>query len=656
MNKNGDIKIKHGSSSLSEFIERPLPSDAEVEAFDQYVAHEAKEEEVKSSLAKIYQNDKGEAVNVQTLTFKKRRGWLFKLFTFLVVVFALGGALYAAYNYVSLKLNLNKQPVSLAIDAKKEVAAGEEFNYYLTYKNEDKVAIKNIEIKIAYPDNFIFLEADPKPSLNNNTWNAASLGSRRSDFIRIKGKLAGTLNSDNIILADMTYTPENFSSEFKKSADFSIAINDLGLDISLANSSSALINEENEISVIFKAKDRNYLNTFRLTASHPDEVEIIKLPDARATSSPPAAPLIKAGGQDSWLISNLGKNENTFKIKFKVKEKKQPAVSLAIKFEYPYAASAAEAPKYYVFYENSLTYEVIKSDLNINLIINGSPLDQGVDFGQTLNYSVSYANKGDSEMRDVIIMAVLESDFLDWQSLNDKNSGAVSGNTISWSKTEIPALAELASGGQGIIDFSISLKNLGPIDLAKAYQVKSYVSYSIAGKSAAGQSQSNTIASKINSDLNLDEQLRYFNSDNIAVGSGPVPPKVGQITGLKVYWTISNSLHELNNLRISAILPAGVSWGAKNSAAIGTIAYDSQSNKAIWQIGRLPAGFGKTSGEFNISVAPTDANLNQIMVILPGTAISAKDSVTGAQLDKILKAKTSKLENDNMASGDGIIQ
>ena len=648
--KNNEIKIKNGSSSLSEFVKRPLASDQEAAAFEKYVANEAKAEEIKDSLTKIYQDDQGNRVDVKKMIIKPKRGLLFNFFTFLIVLFVFGGAIYGAYNYIYLKI-INSQPsAALEFDAKKEVVAGQEFYYNLNYKNEDNVNLNKIAITAKYPDNFIFLASEPKPSRSNNFWEIASLDPHRSGLIRIKGKLAGLADSDHIILADMLYTPQNFSSEFKKSASFETKINDSGLDFSFNNSSSALVNETNEIIVKFKAKTESYIYSLHLTVEHPAEVEIINAELAQT-----AGLTIEPSGPDAWRLNNFGKSDNEFKIKFKIKEKKQPRLNFKLKFELP--GQVLSLPlKYYLVYEKDLVIDAIKSDLNLNLIINGSPFDQGADFGQTLNYSINYANKGDAAMKDIIIMAILESDFLDWQTLNNQNNGKVSGNTISWSKEEIPTLAELPSGVDAVIDFSLKLKTAAEIDLGKDYQVKSYVQYSLDGKSASLDSQSNTVINKINSDLNLVEQIKYFNDDNIAVGSGPLPPKVGQITSLKVYWAINNNLHELNDLRISVILPANVLWDSKNRASVGSLDYDSQTNQVVWQVGRLPVTVYKADAEFNISISPDQADRNKLMIILPGTKVTAVDSETKMQINKTLKAKTTKLEDDNLANTDGLVQ
>ena len=107
-------------------------------------------------------------------------------------------------------------------------------------------------------------------------------------------------------------------------------------------------------------------------------------------------------------------------IRFKFIDKKSPSQEVILHFEQP-----AGTDKFYQFLEKKISYEVMKNDLNLIQIINGSRNDQGIDFGQTLNYSIIYKNKGETEMTDVVIMAVLESDFLDWSTLQDEKRGRV---------------------------------------------------------------------------------------------------------------------------------------------------------------------------------------------------------------------------------------
>ncbi len=644
-----EIKIKAGKSSLGEFVKRSLPTDEEVEMFDEYAKEEVRDESIEESLSEIYQDDDGSAVDVKTLNIKKKKGFFFWFFAFIFASLVLAAAAYGAY-YVYYGQG-SSGDIQFLINGKDNVLAGEEFFYTVNYKNLSNVAVGDIEIKLAYPDNFMFLDSSPAPRLNNDLWRIDNLGAHRGGSIRIKGKIIGPAGKLNVITGSITYTPSNFSSRFKKEAAFKNKISGTGLEFGVESPSGVLVGEESEIIVKYKARDENFIDNFRLTVLPPENIKFISGEEKNAVPG-------------VWRIAGIKEEAEEISVKFKVTEKKEQREELVLKFDYPGCSSAAKGAieaeggdDYCELYEEKVSFEVIKSDLNLNLIINGSQSDQGVDLGQVMNYSIVYANKGDSEMEDIIIMAVLNGDVLDWQTLNDEYKGKVSDNTISWSKDEIPQLESLGTGEEGIIDFSIKVKPFEKINIepGKKYDIESYAQFSIGNiePKENEDTKSNTIVSKINSDLSLNEQIRYFNDDNMAVGSGPLPPKAGEKTSYKVYWVITNNLHELNDLRVQAYLPDYVNWDDKNRSTVGVVEYSESDNKVTWNIGRLPISVYKAEAEFNISITPTEADVDKIMVLLPGTTVEAVDVETKAEISKTAKAKTTRLEDDEIAETDG---
>ena len=196
------------------------------------------------------------------------------------------------------------------------------------------------------------------------------------------------------------------------------------------------------------------------------------------------------------------------------------------------------------------------------------------------------------------------------------------------------------------------------------YSVKSYAQYTVGQgdddsepeeENLNEDNHSNIIINAINSDLKLIEAIRYFNEDNIPVGTGPHPPQVGEVTTYKVYWEINNNLHELSDTIVSVILPENISWGAKERSTVGAVTYNSGLHAIVWSIGRMPVSVFAADAEFSIEVVPSEENKNKIMVLLPGSTVSATDSVTEAEIKKQSKAKTTKLEDDEIAEGDGIV-
>ena len=643
-------KIKSGKSALSDFVKRNLATDDEADKFEKYVREEVRENEIEEGLAEIYQDDNGKMIDVdkvEKIEIKRSGGPFLRLLIVALFLTGLVNVGWASYYLFFLKPAGDNSLVNLSIAAEREIPAGKEFYYTIQYRNLDRIELKNLAINAIYPENFIFLSSDPAAATGSSTWTIASLASKRGGEIRIKGKLIAPEGSAPIILANMAYTPANFTSEFKKEASFESLITSTGIDFTFDSVSSLMIGEENEILIRYKGRTENYLPGFRLNIEPIDNVIFLK----------PAAASSSASSTDPWTVSAIDGTERELKVRFKVKDKLADALEIPLKFEY-----TDDGLSYHLFYEKKITFEVMKRNLNLTLIINGERTDQGVNFGQTLNYSIVYANKGEQDMRDLVIMAALESDFLDWSSLDDKNKGVIRGSSISWSKDEIPALASLAPDAEGTIDFSIKVAPLGEIDPSKSYQIKSYGQFSVnqgtstlAAKPDSGpaDNRSNTIINKINSDLTLNEQVRYFNDDNIAVGSGPLPPKVGQTTSYKIYWTLTNNLNELTGLKIETAVPKGVNFDNKSRVSVGTLAYDAASGKIVWDVGRLPITVYKIDAEFNLSITPVADDANTLLVLLPGTVVSATDEVTKTVINKTYPAKTTKLSDDPIVTDDG---
>ena len=622
--------------------------------------------DIEKSLTEIYRDSDGKKIDVNRMKINRRQGfvfWFFNLLIFGLITIVIG---LGVYYYMLYGKTTNSASLSLAINGPDSVTAGEELTYTIKYNNPEYVALKNATLKLEYSDNFIFIDSNPKPSKDNNNWAIGRVNSRSQGEITVKGRVIDKAKASSVILAQLIYMPENFSSEFKKETSASLTVRDTGFETAFEYSSTALVNQQGEIKMTFKPLEKNYFPDFVIHLENSSNFEIKntivsgrKLGDK--TPPPPfKIEKIKDANSNSWLVSKLEKEEN-FEIIYKIKEKTTDQENLKIYLDTDVGG------KKYTFLQKDITLGVMKSDLNLTLILNGSQADKSVNFGEKLNYSIVYSNKGETAMNDVSIMAVLDGDFVNWASLDDKNRGQEKGNTITWTKNEIPELGEIGVDKGGSIDFSVNVLPFSENDLAKDFKIKSLAQYNIGSLGDEGSSsasainqdnRSNTISSLINSDLNFKEQVRYFDENNLPVGNGPLPPKVGEKTGFKVYWSLSNNLHDLNELSVETVLPEGVVWDDHNRTSVGTLSYDEGQRKVLWQIGRLPITVFRADAEFNISLVPKEDDRNRIVVLLLGGKIKAVDTKTNATIEKSGIAKTTKLEDDEIAnmSSDGIVR
>lgn len=615
--------------------------------FDQYIRGDMEKKDIDRSLSEIYQDDGGKRINVREVDIKPKRNLFTRIGVVALYILIAAGIAAGAYYWV-ISRDADSSTVDLKISAPDELVANELFEYKIDYKNQENASLADLQLTLVYPDNFIFESSTPSPSDNNNSWRLPELRQFGSGQVIVRGRLIAPVGAQNLLFADLNYRPSNITSEFKKSSSLETVLISSGLDSSIVAPTSVLVGQEAELVVKYKPQEKNFIDGFNVRFGELENLEFPKADYGEGVT------MLEPG---VFTIDKIGEEERELRLKFKFKDKKNDKEDLKVYFEY----RPKEVSRAYNFEEKTFSIEVVKNSLNLTLIANGEASDQGVDFGQTLNYSISYVNKGLQPMNDVIIMAVLEGEALDWRKLSDNNNGNVTGRTIVWTKEEVPALASISKDQEGTIDFSIPVRTVNEASLIRDFEIKGYAQFAVGGKTEElskenEANRSNQLTVKINSDVMLDEAVRYFDEDNIAVGTGPLPPQVGQTSTFKVYWQITNSLHELGALKVTTTLPNYVDWDGKEQTDAGTLTYDEASNQVTWLIGRLPLSASYVEAEFSISLRPKTTDINKLLILVSGTSLSGTDNQTTYNVSQTLKAQTTKLEKDDIADTNGIIK
>ncbi|MFA6513968.1 MAG: hypothetical protein WCT50_01590 [Patescibacteria group bacterium] len=644
------IKIdKKNSSGLSAFTQRPMPTENEVANFEKVVEREARHQEIDSNLTEIYRDKKGGLVDVKIMKVKKRQLFVIKMFKRLLVISLLSLIAAFCYFYFFARGN-DMNGLEFSISAPEKVKVGEEFSYKIEYSNPTKFGMNQIRLELKYPENFIYSSSSLSPLSGNYGFSLPNISSGAQGSFIVTGMIIAPVETVQIISGRLSYVPLNFSSEFKKESSDATIVSGIGFQVGIESSNTAFVNQDNELNISFFDIEDNLFGDFNLEFILPSGATISTSTPTTTITSPTdrETTISSSGSVNNWLISGLVKGSANKKINFKYQIKDQPVdTKIIVRLEKILADG-----KKYLFWEQTLNPEIIKSDLNLTLFLNGSKNNGAVSFGDTLSYTLNYSNKGQNIFKDAVIMAVLDGAFLDWNSLRAEQTGDVRiGKMIVWTKNDIPALAAIKPGDEGEINFTINLKNYKDSDFGKSLQLSSYSQYGVnSQESGDNKNKSNIIVTKINSDLSLLEEIRYFNDDNIPVGSGPLPPKVGEKSSFKVYWKVKNNLHELSGAQATFNLPNQVVWDDKSSVSVGSLYYDEVKRAVIWSIGRLPVSVYQVDASFSISVTPTISDQNKVLILSPGSVVTALDNETQAVITRKIESKTTKLEDDDIAN------
>ncbi|MFA6551708.1 MAG: hypothetical protein WCV41_04245 [Patescibacteria group bacterium] len=628
--------------------------------FAKLLKEREKEDDVNDSLKEIYavedapatfvsMGKKNNNFNHQENTMLRREintwrkiTWLF--FTLLMVLAAISWTAFLIFNQGN---RLNTKDIEFKISGPETAAVGQELIYEIQYKNLSQFNLKNAEISLNFPDSFIFLDAVPEPVSGKHIWQIEQIDTKRSGRVEVKGKLVAPIDTQAIFSAAITYRPENFSSTFSADSGLTTAINSGGLNIVAEAPSFFNLNEESEILIKYAKQKDNFIDNFNIifTAGENFAVSVPK------TAGP-------------WTINKVSDQQEKFSLKGKFLKPPAENEKLKLSLSIPEEVKSGEGAdqktqiKNHVFYEYEWSPVVAEGALNLNLTINGASADKPANFGDTLNYVIHYKNSSEAALKNVIIMASIDSDAVDWKTLQDEQKGEVKDGSIIWTKEQLKSLAEIKAGAEDSFGFSLKIKTRDQLNntAPNAMQVQTALDYSIDSALNGLENPLIKITTKINSDLKFTNEARYFDRQNIAVGEGPLPPKVGQKTTFRVYWTLANTLHDLENMEVTAVLPANINWENNYQATTGDINYAADKRTVNWRISSLNALAEPAMVSFAVSVTPQVSDKNKILTLLNQPQVSASDKETGGVISLIGAAKTTNLEDDAVGKGNGKVE
>jgi hypothetical protein len=526
-------------------------------------------------------------------------------------------------------------------------SAGVEAQYEVNYKNNDNFPLAAAELGLFFPKSFIISGSEPSLG-DKNSLKIGTLAVGAGGSVKFKGKFFATDGSKEVLQAVLTYKPSNFNSNFQKVFNLEITISGSSFDGSLDGPDRTAAGDKAVYKLAYQNKLNEPLENVAIDAVLPQDFII-------STTTP------AIGKNNRWDIGKLdAKTGGEIEI--------AGAFSSGAKGEQEIILKLGIIDKdggFLTLIEKKAAVEVIGGDLLTTFMINGVSDFNSARWGEPLNYSITYKNAGNKTLYNVKFFASIVGtpseqgqSIINWQSLKDGNRGQASGGIVTWTKNEIPGLAQIKPGAEGIIDFSVNLIPKPASPSYKDYKIDSALSSEIerVGDVAVRRKlESNKITAFLASDAQFSSQARYYDANNNIVGSGPIPPKVGEKTTYRIYWKATNSMHELDDLKVSADLPDGVVFSAPSSDA-GTIALDGSLKKVVWSLNMLPNSANTITAQFDLSITPLAANAGKVMDLLKNIEFSSRDKSTGGTIIISGGNETTALSDDPYVTKDGKVQ
>lgn len=594
----------------------------------------------------------------------KKRFWLF-LTAFILVL----GAGCAAGYFLLLKhkASFTGQAVKLDIIAPEEVISGSTYDYLVEYANEERENLENVKLTIYFPPGFNFLDALPSPEEREElqeanvvkrvqgesralTWNLGTIAKGNKAAVKLKGAILGEVGAKRALKAIISYQPENFNSHFSKEKEIEVKIKQSLVDFSLEAPSKVGKGKEFNILVKYRNATAEDLENLRIIVNYP-----IGFSFAASQPRPDHE-------NNIWDLRVLEPGERgRVDIQGKIPEVSPQGLV--------FRANLGILDQYQQFFSQTLEERpiiVLDPRLEITATVNKEE-KATLSPGEELEFIITYYNIGEVSLEGARITYKMNTDLLDPDSVAVENGRRDAGGNFVWDDQTEPNLKKISPNQKGKVKFTARLLSVFPYSSLDKRNLKltgkaSFISNKVGDLEGFNFNvESNDLEAKINTEFSLAEEARYYTLEYEKAGSGPLPPKVGESTTYRVYWTVSNTTNDAENIRLQTILPEGVGFGEDSFTSLGNnIKYNSETREVLWDLGRLQAYAGSVlSGAqawFEVVITPLPLEVGQILPLTGETKISGRDLFTEEEISGSYPALDTDLKNDLGAIGKGKVE
>lgn len=620
------------------------PSESDDVFFSFKTLRDEHEEDIESPIE--FEEDDEEVINIyhqnmpKKLERKSKKGLKIFLGGLFVLIISAGIFYYYGKSFFAGVNIFTGDNVKLNIEGIAEVSAGEKITYTIKYENLEKIDLSDVFLTVNYPGDFVYEKSRPLPTdENNNRWDLGYIRSGKSGQIEITGSLIGEDEKMEKLTAKLSYRMGSDTSEGKQEAEIETQISSsiLALDIS---GPSQLLGTDVEYKIKYTNKSNEAIEDIQIFAEYPK--------DFIFESSEPVSPQ-KNSDDAVWLINSLAGDQSKeliIKGKFKTKESPKDEDDSEMELSLTDAETkdldpeiknggAAEEEKekvlkiqigilnqddiFFPQAEKEFITTIASGDIAVSLKLNDEAENSIIELNDTVKYTVDYANQSSLNFQDVKIKLIINSNILDWMSLENDTEGLIQdeeiingmlARSITW---EIDNIKE---GGKGSYTIKIKTKPYSMLDKTNSLDLKTEArTQTIIGKiddnTANKIIESEKITAQVNTELNLETQANFQNENEY-----------------EIVWQLTNTIHEVENVKVEAVLPENANWTSMSSVSAGDIYFDLETKQVSWQLNRIPVGIDiPLVAKFKINTTAQGRPK-----LLTNLALSAKDKVTGAPI------------------------
>lgn len=504
-----------------------------------------------------------------------------------------------------------------------EVITGGASTLTFRFENQSNETIQDARVRFDFPAHFALdgIESDDAQKIGYQTFDLGDIAPNQYGFIHVQGTMFGDVGGEQIFTTTLNYTYGEKATADTKVIEhtFSPTASTLALTLTLPEHLVAYQLVEGSIT---------YQNTGDV--AFPDMTITPEWPESFTLIS--AIPGLQSDG--SFYVSGVDPGEEgviTFSGRLGTQDDST----------FTFAPSFAFADARYAQETLVDTIDILPPPLTLTHAIEQSSLQPGDNATITLTYN------NDSAFTLTGVELALNS-----------NVNVFSNDLIF---TEAPSTIE--PGDSGTLTLSAPVRSSLSRATLSTYENISVTTQPIAtftfrpnGEAIEVNTTGSGFETPLTSPIVLESFGRYWTANGDQLGRGPIPPIVGETTKYWIFWNVSGTTNELENLAIEADLGPGVELTGRQSVSVGT-SIEAINGAVRWTVDRvdptMPPGSTVAAAAFEVALTPSADQVGSIATLLKRAYVSASDAWTGATIQRSASSVTTNLTADAKAAAYG---
>ncbi|MES2088028.1 MAG: hypothetical protein V4467_03490 [Patescibacteria group bacterium] len=577
-----------------------------------------------------------------------RWSFLKRLFVISIIFFVIsvGVAVYMVLGGANVVSSNN---VDISIVGPVSIPGGEILPLEISVTNQNNADLETADLVIDYPDG-TRQPVDVTTSLKRYREAFGVVPKGKVATKKVSAVLFGEAGDLKVITVSVEYRLKGSNAIFSKKKEYSVSISSSPVIVTVDSVKEINANQDTEFTVTIVSNSSTVIKQLALNVDYPFGFTF-----ASASPTP-------SWSNSFWQLGDIKPGiKKVIKLKGKIvgQDNDDRVFRFSVGTENPVNENQIGTN----FLTTTKKITLRKPFIGAAVVLDGDNADVHVaQPGKTIRTDLTLSNNIGVRITDVQVSAKLTGNIFDNGSVSpDGGFYQTSGSSIVWDQTLRPGLAALNPDDTTNLSFSFGTLPEQEIRLIKNPQMS--ITITITGKRPDDSGVSQQITSTITKSIRLTSSLgfsaRALYYSGAINNTGPIPPKVGSPTTYTLVWSLTNSLNDVSNVKVSAIIPSYVKWVGLAVPQGEKISYNPVGGQVVWDVGDLKAGSGFSESpreiSFQVSITPELSQVGTTPTLLTGATATGDDAfaATTLQADSSAAITTNLTTDIGFKEGQG---